>query len=154
MSHRKWKETRDGEVPSQKELSSYFEELLVVKFLVKRNLVPQMRKFSPALKETKQQPSMLPGPAVPGCCLISFHFLWAIHPIRPVHFAIYKQHVHVDSFVHQIMRSHSEPDLGSNIPCMKREMRKKRTDHHRRRRAVALALHFPTKAPKVLNSRG
>ena len=27
---------------------------------------------------------MLPGPAVPGCCLISFHFLWAIHPIRPV----------------------------------------------------------------------
>ena len=34
-------------------------------------------------KESKQQPSMLPGPAVPGCCLISFHFLWAIHPIRP-----------------------------------------------------------------------
>ena len=34
--------------------------------------------------ETKQQPRMLPGPAVPGCCLISFHFLWAIHPIRPV----------------------------------------------------------------------
>ena len=26
-------------------------------------------------KETKQQPSMLPGPAVPGCCLVSFHFL-------------------------------------------------------------------------------
>ena len=25
-------------------------------------------------KETKQQPSMLPGPAVPGCCLASFHF--------------------------------------------------------------------------------
>ena len=21
---------------------------------------------------------MLPGPAVPGCCLVSFHFLWAI----------------------------------------------------------------------------
>ena len=29
-------------------------------------------------KETKQQPSMLPGPAVPGCSLVSFHFLWAI----------------------------------------------------------------------------
>ena len=29
-------------------------------------------------KETKQQTSMLPGPAVPGCCLVSFHFLWAI----------------------------------------------------------------------------
>ena len=35
-------------------------------------------------KETKQQPNMLPGPAVLGCCLVSFHFLWVIHPIRPV----------------------------------------------------------------------
>ena len=26
-------------------------------------------------KETKQLPSMLPGPAVPGCCLVSFYFL-------------------------------------------------------------------------------
>ena len=35
-------------------------------------------------KEAKQ----LPGTAGPcnmlGCCFISFHFLWAIHPIRPV----------------------------------------------------------------------
>ena len=29
-------------------------------------------------KEAKQLPSMLPGPAVPGCCLLSFHILWAI----------------------------------------------------------------------------
>ena len=29
-------------------------------------------------KETKQQPSLLPGPAVPGCSLVSFPFLWAI----------------------------------------------------------------------------
>ena len=29
-------------------------------------------------KDTKLQPSMLPGPAVPGCSLASFHFLWAI----------------------------------------------------------------------------
>ena len=29
-------------------------------------------------KESKQQPSMLPGPAVPGCSLVSFHILWAI----------------------------------------------------------------------------
>ena len=36
-------------------------------------------------KEIMQQPSMLPGPAVPGSCFASFHFLWAIHPIRPVH---------------------------------------------------------------------
>ena len=42
---------RDGEVPSKKELNSYFEELLVVKFPVKRNLVPQMRNFSPTLEQ-------------------------------------------------------------------------------------------------------
>ena len=35
-------------------------------------------------KEIKLQPSMLPGPAVPGSCIASFHFRWAIHPIRPV----------------------------------------------------------------------
>ena len=29
-------------------------------------------------KETKPQPSMLPGPAVPGPCLVSFHILRAI----------------------------------------------------------------------------
>ena len=44
-------QARDGEVPSQKEISSYFEELLVVKFLVKRNFVPQMRNFSPTLEQ-------------------------------------------------------------------------------------------------------
>ena len=27
-------------------------------------------------KKFKQQPSMLPGSAVSGCCLVSFHFLW------------------------------------------------------------------------------
>ena len=29
-------------------------------------------------KETKQLPSILPGLAVPGSCLLSFHILWAI----------------------------------------------------------------------------
>ena len=29
-------------------------------------------------KETKQLPNLLSGPAVPGCSLVSFHFLWAI----------------------------------------------------------------------------
>ena len=29
-------------------------------------------------KETKQQPSMLSGSAVPGSCLVSFNILWAI----------------------------------------------------------------------------
>ena len=28
-------------------------------------------------RETKQQPSLLPCPAVPGCCFVSFNFLWS-----------------------------------------------------------------------------
>ena len=36
-------------------------------------------------RETKQQPSMLPCPAVPGCCLVSFHFLCDIHSIHSVY---------------------------------------------------------------------
>ena len=35
-------------------------------------------------KETKQQPNMLPGPAVPGCRLVCFHILWAILSTIPV----------------------------------------------------------------------
>ena len=36
-------------------------------------------------KEMKQQPGMLPGPAVPGCCLVSFHFLWGKLSTRTVY---------------------------------------------------------------------
>ena len=36
-------------------------------------------------KETKQQPSMLPAPAVPGFSFVSFHFLWAILCPQAVH---------------------------------------------------------------------
>ena len=35
-------------------------------------------------KYIKQQPSTLPGPAVPGCCLVSFHFLWGKLSTRTV----------------------------------------------------------------------
>ena len=38
-------------------------------------------------KETKQLPSILPGPAVPGCYLVSFHILWAILSTSTVHSA-------------------------------------------------------------------
>ena len=34
-------------------------------------------------KETKLEPSLLPGPAVLGSSLVSFHFLWAILCPRP-----------------------------------------------------------------------
>ena len=40
--------------------------------------VPVLRMAHRKWRETKQQPSMLPGPAVPDCCLVSFYFLWAI----------------------------------------------------------------------------
>ena len=36
-------------------------------------------------KECKQQPSTAGPGNMLGCCLIYFHFLWAIHPIRPVY---------------------------------------------------------------------
>ena len=35
-------------------------------------------------RETKQQPSMLTGPAVPGGCLVSFRFLCNTHSIQSV----------------------------------------------------------------------
>ena len=35
-------------------------------------------------KEAKQLPSTAGPGNMLGCSLISFHFLWAIHPIRPV----------------------------------------------------------------------
>ena len=34
-------------------------------------------------KEIKQQPGTAGPGNMLGCCLLSFHFLWAIHPIRP-----------------------------------------------------------------------
>ena len=39
-------------------------------------------------KETKQQPSMLPGPAVPGSCLVSFHILWDILSTSTVEYVL------------------------------------------------------------------
>ena len=41
--------------------------------------------------EAKQQPSMLTGPAVPGCCLVYFCFLCDIHSIHSVHYGMYFQ---------------------------------------------------------------
>ena len=39
-------------------------------------------------KEFKQQPIMLPGSAVPGCCLVSFHILWAILSTSTVYYTV------------------------------------------------------------------
>ena len=38
-------------------------------------------------KKTKQQTSLLPGPAVSGCCLVSF-FLWAILNVRRLYLKV------------------------------------------------------------------
>ena len=39
-----------------------------------------------------------------GCCLIYFHFLWAIHPIRPVHSLLIKLlYDTVDKIVHDCL---------------------------------------------------
>ena len=51
-------------------------------------------------KETKQQPSMLPGPDVPGCSLIFFYFLWAIPCPQAVLVGKPKQYVKYVSKVH------------------------------------------------------
>ena len=53
-------------------LSSLFWSVL------KESTVLVLRMVHRKWKETKQQPSMLPGLAVPGCCLVSVHILWAI----------------------------------------------------------------------------
>ena len=45
---------------------------------VRKTTVPVLRMAHRKWKEMKQQPGILPGPGVPGCCLVSFHFLWAI----------------------------------------------------------------------------
>ena len=68
------------EVKSPPDLSNFYSLNFFIHLCTGRMGWKVHRKW----KEIKQQPSMLPGPAVPGCCLISFHFLWAIHPIRPV----------------------------------------------------------------------
>ena len=41
-------------------------------------------------KETKLQPGTAGPGNMLGCCLLYFHFLWAIHPIHPVHLKIAK----------------------------------------------------------------
>ena len=62
-------------------------------------------------KEAKQ----LPGTAGPGnmlgCCLISFHFLWVIHPIRPVY---------VTLFLKDYMTPHSLKSLYLRVPYLTR----------------------------------
>ena len=47
-------------------------------FLLVNCTVLVLRMAHRKWKESKQQPSMLSGPAEPGSCLVSFHILWAI----------------------------------------------------------------------------
>ena len=61
-------------------------------------------------KETKQQPSMLSGPAVRGSCLVSFHILWAILTKSTVHYPSNEQSLispgyQPPSFIHSLFHS-------------------------------------------------
>ena len=56
----------NGQMSKQKEIAAVETTVLVLRMV--------HRKW----KETKQQPSKLPIPAVPGSCLVSIHILWAI----------------------------------------------------------------------------
>ena len=59
-------------------------------------------------KEVKLQPETAGPGNILGCCLLSFHFLWAIHPIRPVH-------VHCAS-IHSVMKFCLNMKFRSPIP--------------------------------------
>ena len=50
-------------------------------------------------RETKQQPSMLPGPAVPGCCFVSFCFPHSIHSVLKLYNLYGKKIAQFISFV-------------------------------------------------------
>ena len=50
--------------------------LSLLRVKLTRTTVLVLRMAHRKWKVFKQQPSMLPGPAVPGCCWISLHFLW------------------------------------------------------------------------------
>ena len=55
----------------------------VMKKLLKIGLLTPRRRQTNILRREECM-CMFPGPAVPVCSLVSFHFLWAIQPIRPV----------------------------------------------------------------------
>ena len=48
------------------------------KNVLSNTTVLKLRMVHRKWRETKQQPSVLPGPAVPVSCLVSFHILWDI----------------------------------------------------------------------------
>ena len=66
--------------------------------------------------EIKQKPSMLPGPAVPGSCLASFHFRWAIHPIRPVQIPLGLVVLDLATFISRGRHPPREPHLHLIVP--------------------------------------
>ena len=63
-----------------------FQFPLTVAQIYRSSTVLVLRMAHRKWKETKQKPSMLSGPAVPGCCLIFFHILWVILSTSTVHF--------------------------------------------------------------------
>ena len=65
------------EVPSQLTMGQT-EQSLTCSIMEKPHTACGHRMAHRKWKQTKQKPSLLPGPAVPGCSSVYFHFLWAI----------------------------------------------------------------------------
>ena len=61
-------------------------------------------------KEVKQQPSMLPGPAVSGSCLVSFHFLWGKLSTRTVQYLTVQRST--------LLRPPPSPQLPFSLPFL------------------------------------
>ena len=90
-------------------------------------------------RETKQQPGMLPGPAVPGCCSVSFHILWAILSTSTVQLAnsycsnSRQADVLLEDLHRRPLHHHLQPQLSRALPQQR-----------------PLLLHDPLLAPRHL----
>ena len=67
-------------------------------------------------KETKQLPSMLPGPAVPGSCLVYFHVLWTILSTSTVQQLTVKDPLRLSFISHTDKRSVQQSSYWGNLP--------------------------------------
>ena len=92
-------------------------------------------------KETKRQPSMLPGPAVPGCSLVSFHILWAILSTSTVEHC-YSKYTLIVSFLETCPARSFIQHLPPVSPFSILFINCKVTQHESRDAALSLSSHF------------
>ena len=69
-------------------------------------------------RETKQQPSILPDPAVPGCCFVAFRFPCDIHTIHSVVCDLYLINPNVMLWLNMFQSSiYFSPPSKGNVTC-------------------------------------